>query len=93
MVSKQFDRWHGTLLQYVEFLSTAVVHLYLLDLEDYAHVSLSYDFCFLGIVSFIIYRPMMRLFKCQGGSNIFWPLNGNDANFVGNRFDLDLGSL
>ena len=50
MVSKQFDRWHGTLLQYVEFLSTAVVHLYLLDLEDYAHVSLSYDFCFLGIV-------------------------------------------
>ncbi|XP_038907239.1 THO complex subunit 2 [Benincasa hispida] len=104
MVSEQFDRCHGTLLQYVEFLSSAVTpasayaqlipslndlaHLYHLDPE----------------VAFLIFRPIMRLFKCQGGSDIFWPLDGNDANVVGNNSDLepaecsadvvlDLGSL
>lgn len=89
MVSEQFDRCHGTLLQYVEFLSSAVTpasayaqlipslnelaHLYHLDPE----------------VAFLIYRPIMRLFKCQGGSDIFWPLDGNDANVVGNNSDLE----
>ena len=31
----------------------------------------------------------MRLFKCQGGSDIFWPLDGNDANVAGNNSDLE----
>ncbi|XVE74551.1 hypothetical protein DITRI_Ditri12bG0026000 [Diplodiscus trichospermus] len=79
MVSEQFDRCHGTLLQYVEFLCSAVtpasayaqlipslddlVHLYHLDPE----------------VAFLIYRPVMRLFKCQGSSDVFWPLDDNEA--------------
>ncbi|XVE91824.1 hypothetical protein REPUB_Repub01dG0045100 [Reevesia pubescens] len=79
MVSEQFDRCHGTLLQYVEFLCSAVtptaayaqlipslddlVHLYHLDPE----------------VTFLIYRPVMRLFKCQGSSDVFWPLDDNEA--------------
>ncbi|KAF3432078.1 hypothetical protein FNV43_RR26817 [Rhamnella rubrinervis] len=78
MVSEQFDRCHGTLLQYVEFLSSAVtpasayaqlipslddlVHLYHLDPE----------------VAFLIYRPVLRLFKCLGSSDVFWPLDNND---------------
>ncbi|XP_047330287.1 THO complex subunit 2 isoform X2 [Impatiens glandulifera] len=77
MVSEQFDRCHGTLLQYVEFLWSAVtpstayaqlipslhdlIHLYHLDPE----------------VAFLIYRPVMRLFKSQN-SNVFWPLNDNE---------------
>ncbi|XWS34347.1 hypothetical protein CRYUN_Cryun21dG0031800 [Craigia yunnanensis] len=79
MVSEQFDRCHGTLLQYVEFLCSAVtpaaayaqlvpslddlVHLYHLDPE----------------VAFLIYRPVMRLFKCQGSSDVFWPLDDNEV--------------
>ncbi|XP_042021570.1 THO complex subunit 2-like [Salvia splendens] len=74
MVCEQFDRCHGTLLQYVEFLCSAVtptssyalliptldelVHQYHLDPE----------------VAFLIYRPVMRLFKCQNSSSSFWPL-------------------
>ncbi|KAK8310054.1 hypothetical protein V6Z12_D02G161600 [Gossypium hirsutum] len=77
MVSEQFDRCHGTLLQYVEFLCSAVtpaaayaqlipslddlVHMYHLDPE----------------VAFLIYRPVMRLFKCQGSHDVFWPLDAN----------------
>uniref|UniRef100_A0A2N9HAW9 Uncharacterized protein n=1 Tax=Fagus sylvatica TaxID=28930 RepID=A0A2N9HAW9_FAGSY len=84
MVSEQFDRCHGTLLQYVEFLCSAVtpgsayaqlipslhdlVHLYHLDPE----------------VAFLIYRPVMRLFKCQGSSDVFWPLDDNDATNISN---------
>ncbi|XAR65132.1 hypothetical protein NMG60_11009111 [Bertholletia excelsa] len=80
MVSEQFDRCHGTLLQYVEFLCSAVVptttyaqliptlddlvHLYHLDPE----------------VAFLIYRPVMRLFKCQGRAEAFWPLNSAEAS-------------
>ncbi|GMP92964.1 hypothetical protein CsSME_00042993 [Camellia sinensis var. sinensis] len=79
MVSEQFDRCHGTLLQYVEFLCSAVtpttaygqlipplddlVHLYHLDAE----------------VAFLIYRPVMRLFKCQTSSDVFWPLDNTEA--------------
>ncbi|KAG0493290.1 hypothetical protein HPP92_004284 [Vanilla planifolia] len=81
MVSEQFDRCHGTLLQYVEFLLCAItptstyaqlvpslndlVHKYHLDPE----------------VAFLIYRPVMRLFKCSG-SEIFWPLDVVDENFM-----------
>ncbi|KAJ7980585.1 THO complex subunit 2 [Quillaja saponaria] len=82
MVSEQFDRSHGTLLQYVEFLCSAVspastyallipslddlVHLYHLDPE----------------VAFLIYRPVMRLFMCQGSPHVFWPLD--DTNVANN---------
>ncbi|CAL9126100.1 unnamed protein product [Musa textilis] len=75
MVSEQFDRCHGTLLQYVEFLCNAVtpsstyaqlippldelVHKYHLDPE----------------VAFLVYRPVMRLFKRMSGSEICWPLD------------------
>ncbi|XP_016465502.1 THO complex subunit 2 isoform X1 [Nicotiana tabacum] len=79
MVSEQFDRCHGALLQYVEFLSSAVtptaayallvpaldelVHVYHLDPE----------------VAFLIYRPVMRLFKCQRNSDVFWPSDSDEA--------------
>ncbi|XP_021832088.1 THO complex subunit 2 isoform X1 [Prunus avium] len=82
MVSEQFDRCHGTLLQYVEFLCSAVtptsayaqlipslddlVHQYHLDPE----------------VAFLIYRPVMRLFKCRGSSDVFWPLDNNDTQGI-----------
>ncbi|KAJ0095475.1 hypothetical protein Patl1_15606 [Pistacia atlantica] len=82
MVCEQFDRCHGTLLQYVEFLCSALnpatayaqlvpslndlVHQYHLDPE----------------VAFLIYRPVMRLFKCQGSSDVFWPLDDNEASNV-----------
>ncbi|CAB4273698.1 unnamed protein product [Prunus armeniaca] len=73
---------HGTLLQYVEFLCSAVtptsayaqlipslddlVHQYHLDPE----------------VAFLIYRPVMRLFKCRGSSDVFWPLDNNDTQGI-----------
>ncbi|KAF3669942.1 THO complex subunit 2 [Capsicum annuum] len=79
MVSEQFDRCHGALLQYVEFLSSAVtptaayavlipaldelVHVYHLDPE----------------VAFLIYRPVMRLFRCQRNSDVFWPSDSDEA--------------
>lgn len=82
MVCEQFDRCHGTLLQFVEFLCSAVtpafayaqlipslddlVHLYHLDPE----------------VAFLIYRPVMRLFKCRGTSDVFWPLDDSDATHI-----------
>ncbi|KAM6546773.1 hypothetical protein CsatB_027509 [Cannabis sativa] len=80
MVSEQFDRCHGTLLQYVEFLSSSVtpasayaqliptlddlVRLYHLDPE----------------VAFLIYRPVMRLFKIKGSSDLFWPLDNDPSS-------------
>ncbi|KAK7244677.1 hypothetical protein RIF29_39502 [Crotalaria pallida] len=104
MLSKQFDRFHGTLLQYVEFLCSAVspassygvlipslndlVHLYHLDPE----------------VAFLIYRPMMRLFKSERAPHVCWPLDDKNAasdtstNFESDPADhsssmvLDLGS-
>lgn len=30
-------------------------------------------------VAFLIYRPVMRLFKCQGSSDVFWPLDSTEA--------------
>ncbi|KAJ8556562.1 hypothetical protein K7X08_035780 [Anisodus acutangulus] len=79
MVSEQFDRCHGALLQYVEFLSSAVtptaayavlipaldelVHVYHLDPE----------------VAFLIYRPVMRLFRCQRNLDVFWPSDSDEA--------------
>ncbi|XP_047974285.1 THO complex subunit 2 isoform X2 [Salvia hispanica] len=104
MVCEQFDRCHGTLLQYVEFLCSAVtptssyalliptldelVHQYHLDPE----------------VAFLIYRPVMRLFKCQNSSSSFWPLlskekedpasadKESEASDLFSTLALDLGS-
>ncbi|KAK6921550.1 THO complex, subunitTHOC2, C-terminal, partial [Dillenia turbinata] len=103
MVSEQFDRCHGALLQFVEFLGSAVtpatayaqlipplddlIHLYHLDPE----------------VAFLIYRPVMRLFKSQNISDILWPLDDRGATDISNSEEsepslysgnmiLDLGS-
>ncbi|XP_078433738.1 THO2 [Wolffia australiana] len=74
VVSEQFDRCHGMLLQFVDFLSGAIspsgfaqmipslsdlVHQYHLDPE----------------VAFLIYRPIMRLFKSVKRPEICWPLS------------------
>ncbi|KAK9115903.1 hypothetical protein Sjap_014850 [Stephania japonica] len=103
MLSEQFDRCHGTLLQYVEFLYSAVtpaasyaqlipslgdlVHKYHLDPE----------------VAFLIYRPVMRLFKCAGAPNVFWPSDDMEDTRISSsepessdsstNMVLDLGSL
>ncbi|KAK2998541.1 hypothetical protein RJ639_023350, partial [Escallonia herrerae] len=100
MVSEQFDRCHGTLLQFVEFLCGAMtptaayaqlipclddlISLYHLDPE----------------VAFLIYRPVMRLFKCQSCSGVFWPLDCAESTAEkeaepadsSDKFLLDLGS-
>ncbi|KAL2342397.1 hypothetical protein Fmac_003682 [Flemingia macrophylla] len=90
MLSEQFDRCHGTLLQYVEFLCSAVtpasnygilvpslndlVHLYHLDPE----------------VAFLIYRPVMRLFKSQRNPDVCWPLDDkNTTSDASTNFDSD----
>ncbi|GAB2232503.1 hypothetical protein Droror1_Dr00011540 [Drosera rotundifolia] len=79
MVSEQYDRCHGILLQYVEFLCSAfspastygqmitsldeLIHSYHLEPE----------------VAFLIFRPVMRLYKCHS-SGIFWPLSHKEAD-------------
>ncbi|XP_011629407.1 THO complex subunit 2 isoform X2 [Amborella trichopoda] len=104
MVSEQFDRCHGTLLQYVEFLSNAVT-----PSTAYAHLIPSLDdlihkYCLDPEVAFLIYRPVMRLFKCLRSSDTFWPseftreatqLNADkesDHSFSSSEMVLDLGS-
>ncbi|XP_057417817.1 THO complex subunit 2 isoform X2 [Lotus japonicus] len=91
MVSEQFDRCHGMLLQYVEFLGSAVspasnyailipslsdlVHLYHLDPE----------------VAFLIYRPVMRLFKSHRNPDVCWPLDDRSAaSDVSSNIESDL---
>ncbi|CAJ2631336.1 unnamed protein product [Trifolium pratense] len=90
MVSEQFDRCHGTLLQYVDFLGSAVtprsnyailipslddlIHLYHLDPE----------------VAFLIYRPVMRLFKSKRTPDVCWPLDDkNIASDPSTKFESD----
>lgn len=73
MVSEQFDRCHGTLLQYVEFLISAVTPItayaqLIPSLNDLAH-----KYHLDPEVAFLIYRPIMRLFKPSRGSEISWP--------------------
>uniref|UniRef100_A0A0E0JST0 THO complex subunit 2 n=1 Tax=Oryza punctata TaxID=4537 RepID=A0A0E0JST0_ORYPU len=77
MVSEQFDRCHGILLQYVEFLSTAVTpttYVQLIppleDLINKYHIEPD--------VAFLIYRPVMRLFKSTNGGDTCWPLDDNE---------------
>ncbi|WCJ33658.1 THO complex subunit 2 [Euphorbia peplus] len=79
MVSEQFDRCHGTLLQYVEFLCSAVTPASsyaklipsLHDLVNHYHLDPE--------VAFLIYRPVMRLFKSEANSDVYWPLDDNEA--------------
>ncbi|XP_023644586.1 THO complex subunit 2 isoform X2 [Capsella rubella] len=79
MVTEQFDRCHGILLQYVDFLSSAVspatayarlvpsldelVHTYHLEPE----------------VAFLVFRPVMRLFKCRRNGDVSWPLDSGES--------------
>ncbi|RZC53373.1 hypothetical protein C5167_012225 [Papaver somniferum] len=77
MVSEQFDRCHGTLLQYVEFLNSALTPTtayaqLILPLEDLVH-----KYHLDPEVAFLIYRPVMRLFNYASGSDpdVFWPCN------------------
>uniref|UniRef100_A0A1D1YC63 THO complex subunit 2 n=1 Tax=Anthurium amnicola TaxID=1678845 RepID=A0A1D1YC63_9ARAE len=74
MVSEQFDRCHGTLLQYVEFLCSAVTPpayaQFIPSLDDLVHT-----YHLDPEAAFLIYRPVMRLFKCLRGHEIYWPLS------------------
>uniref|UniRef100_A0A2P2MC08 THO complex subunit 2 n=5 Tax=Rhizophora mucronata TaxID=61149 RepID=A0A2P2MC08_RHIMU len=101
MVSEQFDRCHGTLLQYVEFLCSAVT-----PATAYAHLIPSLDdlihlYHLDPEVAFLIYRPIMRLFKCESRPDICWPLDDNEAETAttatgefeySGKLTLDLGS-
>ncbi|KAI5072915.1 hypothetical protein GOP47_0013021 [Adiantum capillus-veneris] len=75
MVSEQFDRCHGTLLQYVEFLTNAVTpataYAQLIPpLEDLLHkYHIEPEICFL------LYRPILHLFKPFKGASISWPMD------------------
>ncbi|MCO5571108.1 hypothetical protein L7F22_024840 [Adiantum nelumboides] len=75
MVSEQFDRCHGTLLQYVEFLTNAVTpataYAQLIpSLDDLLHkYHIEPEVCFL------LYRPILHLFKPFKGASISWPMD------------------
>ncbi|XP_024388621.1 THO complex subunit 2 isoform X2 [Physcomitrium patens] len=101
VVSEQFDRCHGTLLQYVEFLLSAVTPLYayaqlipsLEDLVQKYHLEAE--------VAFHIYRPIMRLFKPHKSFALGWPADvtkpstegqgKDDSVTVTSELTLDLG--
>ncbi|KAL6543872.1 hypothetical protein OROGR_010369 [Orobanche gracilis] len=79
MVCEQFDRCHGTLLQYVDFLCSAVIPasayaMLIPTLDELVH-----QYHLDPEVAFFIYRPVMRLFRCQNTSSSFWPLECNEA--------------
>lgn len=79
MVSEQFDRCHGTLLQYVEFLCSAMI-----PATAYAQLipslnELVHQYHLDPEVAFLIYRPVMRLFKAHGSSQVCWPLDDNET--------------
>ncbi|CAK9221020.1 unnamed protein product, partial [Sphagnum troendelagicum] len=79
MVSEQFDRCHGQLLQYVEFLTSAVspvlAYAQLIpSLDDLIH-----KYHLEPEVAFLIYRPVIRLFKPYKGSNVAWPADTSKA--------------
>ncbi|PIA63730.1 hypothetical protein AQUCO_00201224v1 [Aquilegia coerulea] len=82
MVSEQFDRCQGTLLQYVEFLGNALTSTtsyaqLVPPLEDLVH-----KYHIEPEVAFLIYRPVMRLFKSTNGSNVCWPSDDIDETYV-----------
>lgn len=78
MVCEQFDRCHGTLLQYVEFLGSASAsptsYAQLIPpLEDLVH-----QYHIEPEVVFLIYRPVMRLFKSSSSLSVCWPSDDVD---------------
>ncbi|GAB2282383.1 THO complex subunit 2 [Dionaea muscipula] len=80
MASEQYDRCHGILLQYVEFLCSAFT-----PATTYAQLvpplnDLIHSYHLEPEVAFLIFRPVMRLFKRQGSSNIFWPLYNSEVD-------------
>ncbi|CAO2828526.1 unnamed protein product [Amaranthus hypochondriacus] len=90
MVCEQFDRCHGVLLQYVEFLCSAVnpatAYAQLVpSLDDLVH-----RYHLEPEVAFLIYRPVMRIFKC-GNSSVSWPLCDRDERSDVDDLVLDLG--
>lgn len=104
MVSEQFDRCHGTLLQYVEFLSSAVTPSTLYAQLIPSLDELLHKYHIEPEVCFLVYRPVMRLFKPFKGASVTWPMDtaklslqadGNDeSSSIKLRSDLllDLGS-
>ncbi|XP_071702863.1 THO complex subunit 2 [Rutidosis leptorrhynchoides] len=101
MVCEQLDRCHGSLLQYVEFLSGAMTSLtsyaqLVPDLHDLIHL-----YHLEPEVAFLIYRPVMRLFRCQttsSTSDVCWPLDcdetsgkESDQTDISGKLILDLG--
>ncbi|XP_078167250.1 THO2 isoform X2 [Carex rostrata] len=78
MVSEQFDRCHGTLLQYVDFLSSAISPVmayaqFIPSLNELVH-----KYHLEPEVAFLIYRPVMRLFKSPCGEGVCWPLDAGE---------------
>lgn len=95
VVSEQFDRCHGTLLQYVEFLLSAITPLpayaqLIPSLED-----LVQKYHLEAEVAFHIYRPIMRLFKPHKSSSLGWPADvtkgKDDSTPLSSELTLDLG--
>ncbi|KAF8097255.1 hypothetical protein N665_0292s0034 [Sinapis alba] len=79
MVTEQFDRCHGILLQYVDFLSSAVspatAYAQLVpSLEELVHT-----YHLEPEVAFLVFRPVMRLFKCRRNGDVSWPLDGGES--------------
>lgn len=104
MVSEQFDRCHGTLLQYVEFLTSAVT-----PAAAYAQLippldELLHKYHIEPEVCFLVYRPVLRLFRPFKGASVAWPMdsgksssqsvliNENCPMNASNDLVLDLGS-
>ncbi|KAI7751402.1 hypothetical protein M8C21_006334, partial [Ambrosia artemisiifolia] len=80
MVCEQLDRCHGSLLQYVEFLCGAMTSInsyaqLVPDLHDLIHL-----YHLEPEVAFLIYRPVMRLFRCQTTSDVLWPLDCDESS-------------
>ncbi|CAN8291333.1 unnamed protein product [Cochlearia groenlandica] len=79
MVTEQFDRCHGILLQYVDFLSSAVS-----PATAYARLVPSLDelvhkYHLEPEVAFLVFRPVMRLFKCRRNGDVSWPLDSGES--------------
>ncbi|KAL0795539.1 hypothetical protein Bca101_066916 [Brassica carinata] len=79
MVTEQFDRCHGILLQYVDFLSSAVspatVYAQLVpSLEELVHT-----YHLEPEVAFLVFRHVMRFFKCRRNGDVSWPLDSGES--------------
>ncbi|KAL0698843.1 hypothetical protein Bca4012_054965 [Brassica carinata] len=79
MVTEQFDRCHGILLQYVDFLSSAVS-----PATAYAQLVPSLEelvqtYHLEPEVAFLVFRPVMRLFKCRRNGDVLWPLDSGES--------------